>query len=316
MRVRLGYVANALRLQDCSPSKTVTLANLEKLSSMEHQIARLTQISRTNLENTLRILKANYFDQIKVYRFTSKLIPLATHPQFEGWNFVNDLTQEFKAIGAFVKENQFRVSLHPDHFTLLNSPRPEVQAASLRDLEYHLQVLEAMGLGDEFKLVIHVGGKYNDSPTALARFAAQFITLPEKIKSRLTLENDDRSFTAPEVLKLCQKLKIPMVLDLHHQQLLNQGEEIQSLLPEVFATWGNLLPKLHCSSPRDQKNPRNHADFINPDIVVDFLKLAQQLEQDFDLMLEAKQKDLALFRLGEDLKKSGYHLPNAGEILI
>lgn len=316
MRIRLGYVAMALRLQDCSPSKTVTLKNLNKIPDYQDQVGRLARIARENLANTLRILKANYYDGIMFYRFTSRLIPLCTHPQFLEWNYRAELAEEFKAIGDFVKEHGMRVGLHPDHFTLLNSPKPEVQEASVRDLDYHLNLLEGMGLERTAKLVIHVGGKYQDRSLALERFKEQFKALPEKVRERLILENDDRCFTAAEVLKLAKEIGVPMVVDIHHHQILNNGEEIRAMLPEIFAAWGGETPKVHLSSPRSEKDQRSHADYIETGSAVTFINLARELDRDFDIMLEAKQKDLALLKLAEELKKRGFKLPTNGEIII
>jgi UV DNA damage endonuclease len=316
MRVRLGYVANALRLENATPSGTVTYKNIGKVSGYSSQIARLTRVAQKNLANTLRILKANYFDQIPVYRFSSKLVPLCTHPEFLNWDYTLDLKPDFKAVGAFVKENRMRVSLHPDHFTLLNSPKPEVFLAALRDLDYHVSMLEAMELDETAKLVIHVGGKYQNSQRALARFKTNFALLPSRIKNRLTIENDDRCFSAAEVLQLARDLSVPMVLDLHHHQLLNQGEVLSELLPLVFATWKDLPPKVHLSSPRDQKNPRYHADFVAVELVMAFLDQAKKLQMDLDIMLEAKQKDLALLKLADELQGHGFNLVGAGTILI
>jgi UV DNA damage endonuclease len=225
-----------------------------------------------------------------------------------------DLQTEFGQIGAFVKEHQMRVTLHPDHFTLLNSPKKEVQQASRIDLEYHQHVLKAMGLGTEAKLVIHVGGKYEDKILALERFKTQFAALPPEISGRIVLENDDRCFTAFEVLQLAKEISVPMVLDVHHHRILNNGEALIDLLPEIFNTWGKEKPRFHISSPRSAKEPRSHADFIEVATAIDFLKVAKSFNKDFDLMIEAKQKDLALLRLGKDLKEQGFKLLNAGEI--
>ena len=108
MIFRLGYVAMTLNLENCSPSGTVTLSNLNKLSDEKSKINRLKKVAIKNLENTLRILRYNKAYNIKVYRFTSKLVPLATHPVTESWNYVEDLKTYFKEIGDFVKENDFR----------------------------------------------------------------------------------------------------------------------------------------------------------------------------------------------------------------
>lgn len=176
-------------------------------------------------------------------------------------------------------------------------------------------MLEAMGLGETSKLVIHVGGKYDDRNTALSRFKEQFDALPQQLKERLTLENDDRCFTAAEVLQLSKEIKVPMVLDIHHHQILNNGESLSAMLPEIFATWDN-VPKVHLSSPRSEKDPRSHADYLETDPVVEFLKLARTLDRDFDIMLEAKQKDLALLKLAGDLRERGFNLPTNGEIVF
>ncbi len=314
MKIRLGYVAIALRLENCSPSKTVTLKNINRIEGYSNQINRLIRITRENLENTLRILKANAYDDIKVYRFTSRLVPLCTHPQFHGWDYTADLKNAFEEIGSFVNKHQMRASLHPDHFTLLNSPHPEVQKASRIDLEYHLRIIEAMRLGEEVKLVMHVGGKYEDKQLALNRFKTQFKELPAGIQNRIVIENDDRCYNAAEVLHLAQELSIPMVLDIHHHQILNQGEEISDLLPEIFLTWKGALPKVHISSPKGPADPRTHADFIEVNTAIDFLTAARSSRQDFDLMIEAKQKDLALFKLGKELVTHGYQLKTTGEI--
>ncbi|HEY8464981.1 MAG TPA: UV DNA damage repair endonuclease UvsE [Bacillota bacterium] len=316
MIIRLGYVANALRLEKATPSGTVTYKAISKIPAYQDRVSRLTRIALKNLENTLRILKANSFDKIQVYRFTSKLVPLVTHPAFCSWDFRSDLSEAFQRVGDFVKENRMRVSLHPDHFTLLNSPTPEVLQAALRDLDYHTDLLEAMGLDNSAKLVIHVGGRYHDRNQALARFKEQFSRLPQRIKDRLTLENDDRCFTAAEVLQLTKEIGIPMVLDIHHHQILNNGEPLAKLLPEVFATWKGLPPKVHISSPRDENNPRYHADFICATTVANLIRLTQNLGQNFDIMIEAKKKDLALFKLGDDLRQRGFNLPDPGRISL
>lgn len=316
MKIRLGYVATALRLENCSPARTITLHNINKIEGYENRINRLTRIASENLANTLRILKANHYDGIFVYRFTSNLVPLCTHPQFTDWDYRSALLDSFREIGVFVKDHGMRVSLHPDHFTLLNSPKPEIYEASCRDLTYHATVLEAMDLGPEAKLVIHVGGKYEDKSKALARFKEQFGKLPENIKHRLVLENDDRCFTAREVLALCHEIGVPMVLDIHHHRILNDGEDLASLLPGILATWGEERPKVHISSPRSGQDPRHHADYIEADSAAAFFNLAKTLGRDFDVMIEAKQKDLALFKLARELTEKGFQMPDQGTINI
>lgn len=180
-----------------------------------------------------------------------------------------------------------RVSSHPDHYTLINSPKAEVLEASLQDLEYHEQIFAAMGL-DEAEMVMHIGGLYGSREPSLQRFKENFQLLPGNIKRRLRLENDDKSFGANDVLGVCRDLGLPMVLDIHHYHCLNDGEQIEDLLPEVFATWGDRVPKVHFSSPRSEQNCRAHADDIDLDSFCAFLFKAKELDRDFDVMIEAK----------------------------
>lgn len=308
MKIHFGYVAMSVSLEQASPSKTVSLKNYRQLADKDPQVAlnKVIRVSRENLTNTLRLLKHNKFNGVSMYRFSSKLVPLATHPHLEGWDYLNDLRKEFAAIGEFVVENGMRVSFHPDHFTLLNSPREEVFNSSLKDLKHHHDMLEAMGLDNRAKLVTHVGGGYKNKDEALSRFEDNWGRVPESIRERLVLENDDRTYTAAEVLKLCRKLGIPMVLDVHHHRCNNQGEDIKDFLEEVFATWEGtgLSPKMHISSSRSCKDVRSHHDFVAPEDLYDVLLLAKSHTDRAAVMVEAKQKDRAMFKLVEDL--AGY----------
>lgn len=308
MIVRFGYVAMSMVLKDCSPSRTVTATNLEKIKEPKARISRVHRLARENLHNTQRLLYHNSARNISVYRFTSKLIPLATHPLLSGWNWVEDLKKELKSLGDYVKEQSFRVSAHPDHFTLLNSPRQEVLKNSLEDLEHHHKIFEGMGLGSWAKLVIHVGGLYGNREESIKRFIENFNALPTCIKERMTLENDDRIYTAEDVLDICNKTGAPMVLDAHHDWCNRGIRDVSSLLEDIFGTWKGqpLVPKVHISSPKSDKGFRSHADYIDPEFLLWFLEKAKKVGQDFDVMIEAKEKDRALFRLMEDIERIGW----------
>lgn len=305
MRVRFGYVAMAVDLKNCSPSKTVTVANLSKLKDDDSRILKLKLTARENLNNTLRILKYNAASDISVYRLTSKLVPLATHSIASGWDYISDLKEEFEAVGEFIKSNDFRISSHPDHFTLLNSPREDVTISSINDLVYHRKVFDAMGLDEKAKMVIHIGGLYDDRASSKERFIDNFKNLDISLKNRITLENDDKIYTAEEVLGFCIKLNVPMVLDVHHDRCNRSSHDIGEYIGDIFSTWDGcgLPPKIHLSSPKDEKGIRDHADYIDPEDFLNFLRKAQKFGRDFDVMIEAKMKNLALHKLMEDLQR-------------
>ncbi|WP_418791951.1 UV DNA damage repair endonuclease UvsE [Phosphitispora sp. TUW77] len=301
--VRLGYVALSMVLEDCSSSKTITVKNYERIEGQDARIGRLRRITGENLKNLTRLLYYNTANEVHLFRITSKLVPLATHPLAAGWDFIADFREEFAKIGTIVRENKMRVSSHPDHFTLINSPRQEVIEASFRDLDYHEKVFRAMGL-DNAEMVMHVGGMYGSREQSVKRFKENFKELPDRIRKRLLLENDDKLYGAADVLDICGELNIPMVFDVHHHMCCSRGEVLGDILQKVYNTWGERIPKLHFSSPRSEQKCRPHADDIDFDSFYGFLKTAREFNRDIDVMLEAKNKDRALFKLMGQLKET------------
>ena len=320
MLFRLGYVAMTLGLKDCSPSGTVTVTTFNKLPDEEAKLFRLRRIVRENLKNTLRILTFNQAINIKVYRFTSKLIPLATHPLAESWDYSGDFRNELREIGDYVKVNNLRVSAHPDHYTLINSESDKVLENSIKDLDYHVKLFEAMGLADyRYKLVLHVGGLYKDKKSSVNRFKSNFAKLPDRIRNRIIVENDDKSYTASDVLEISKDLGIPVVIDIHHHNCVNNGEPLEEILPLAFDTWNKeyFNPKLHFSSPKGCKNFRSHADDIDISEFKGFLETAVKVKRDFDVMIEAKNKEAALLKLSDELGEiKGIRRINESEFFV
>ncbi|SCZ00811.1 UV DNA damage repair endonuclease UvsE [Alkaliphilus peptidifermentans] len=305
MIVRFGYVALPLNLHNGSPNKTITYKRFTQLPDKETQLYKLKSLVKENLDATRRILIYNKAHDIMLYRFTSKLVPLVTHEEVFEWNYIDEFKAVYDVIGSYVKENNLRVSAHPDHFTVINTPNQDIFRSSLKDLEYHANIFEAMNLSEkEAKLVLHVGGTYGNKEKSTVRFVEQFSEIDKKIRDRIILENDDKSYTAKEVLKICKELSIPMVLDIHHHWCNSDGEKIENLLEDIFDTWRNEVqpPKIHASSPKCLKQPKAHADFVDVSFLMEFINKAKDLDYDFDVMIEAKKKDDALFKLMEDLK--------------
>jgi len=308
MIVRLGYVAMSMRVQNASPSKTMTATRFAQIGDREAAVRKLERIAADNLHNTLRLLRHNRAHDIKLYRFSSRLIPLIGHDMLAGWDPFDVLADDFRAIGDYVKEHEMRVSFHPDHFTVLSTPRDDVLRSSVADLDRHVRMLEAMGLDRRAKCNIHIGGAYGNKSKAFSRFIENALRLPSRILERLTLENDDKTFTALETLEACEKLGVPMVLDVHHHDINPGGETVEALWPRIMATWANesIPPKIHMSSPKSEKDPRGHADYVQTGRLLEFLRMAARLgTEKLDVMLEAKLKDEALFKLMEELAGGG-----------
>lgn len=302
MKIRIGYVSQNLT-NNITPSHTITVSNLNKIQTKEKKIQRLVEIGKTNLKNTLDILKWNVEQGIYVYRLSSKLIPLATFEGFK-WDYLTLLKEDFKKVGDFIRQNKIRVSAHPDHFSVMNTPNKDIFRNTIRDLEYHVDFLTAMGLDQRYKLVVHVGGVYGDKSYGKANFVDNFYQLPQRIQNRITLENDDKSYTLQDVIEIYNIINIPIVLDVHHFDVNHQGKELEvSQVEQVFNTWNQeyFPPKIHFSTPRNETQKRAHAEYINPKDFKKFVKLVTPLQRDFDVMLEAKAKDLAVIKLRTNL---------------
>lgn len=303
--IRLGYVAMSVHLQNCSPSQTMTYAQFQKIADREAAIRRLERISKSNLENCLRLLKHNVGHDISFFRFSSKLIPLANHDELSDWKYMRPLKESLTEIGEWVHKHNMRVDFHPDHFVILNSPDSEILNASIKTLSMHEALLKGMNIDREHRCVLHVGGGYNDKEKALEQFIHNWSFIPQSLQKMMMLENDDVTFTLHETLYLCEKLGIPLVFDYHHHLAHNTGEGWESEWNRIVDTWSySPLPlKMHISSPRDEKDFRAHADYIDSKQFLEFLHTVKGSIDHIDCMIEAKKKDDALFRLMENLLK-------------
>ncbi|MDO5779605.1 MAG: UV DNA damage repair endonuclease UvsE [Clostridium sp.] len=305
MRVRLGYVAISKKLgKKVTSSSTVTFSNYNKITLPDKKLEKLKTVAASNLKDLETIIRYNIENDIHFYRITSALIPLVTHPEVGYWGHREFLKKDFEYVGKLIQNSKMRVDTHPDEFNVINSINPKVVENTkinlLRQAEWFEDFKYDLG-----KMVIHVGGATNGKKAGLERFITNFSTFPAEVKSKIIIENDDKTYTAQETLNLCNELNLPMVLDVHHHNCNNNGEKIYELIPKIFLTWKNekLPPKLHFSSPRNGEKDRKHSDFIDPKDFVAFLENIKSFNTDIDIMLECKEKDLALFKLTTDIKE-------------
>jgi UV DNA damage endonuclease len=272
----------------------------------------------------------DYLDRedIRMYRMTASLAPYATHPdlpQFHGQ--VEESREELAGLGARARELGLRLSSHPGQYIVLNSEDPGVVDGAIRDLELQAELFDAMGLGPEAVVVLHVGGAAGGIDAGLARFERGFERLSEAARDRLVVENDDRTYTLGHVLELHRRTGVRVVWDiLHHHCNDPDGVGDREALEAALATWpAGVTPKIHYSTPKTAIEERKkrvgrrverswvlpqlraHADMIDPIGFGHFLtETAAGL--DFDVMLEAKAKDLALLRLRDQLAARGIDL--------
>jgi len=281
--------------------KTTTVTALQRLPR-EQQVDKLSQLALANAEALRLALAYCVQHDIGCFRVNSQILPVKTH---HGVGYaVEDLPQAarivaaFKACGSFARQQGVRLTFHPDQFILLSALKPEITRLSIADLEYQAEVAAWVGAD---VINIHAGGSYGNKAEALARVAAMVKALPQAVRARLTLENDDRVYTPADLLPLCRETRTPFVYDVHHHRCLPDGLSMEEATAQALATWDR-EPLFHVSSPKDgygSKNPRPHHDFIAPS---DFPE--QWLALDLTVEVEAKAKEVAIARLRQDLSRS------------
>ncbi len=293
--IRLGYVGVSKTL-DVTASTNLTYTEYLKQTDM----SKLHTVIISNLEALEQLLNYNKRNGIKFFRLTSKLIPLATKDDVE-FDYIYKYSKYYERLKLLCKG--MRLDVHPDQFTVINSTKKDVVTNSFKILEYHYNILNALGIRKKL-ILIHVGSSVFGKEKSIQRFIKNFKLLPPYIQKCIAIENDDKVFNIKDCLYICKKLEIPFVLDYHHHICNNEGENIDDYLVDICNTWKNNNPKMHFSSPKSKlkKEFRSHHDFIDYKEFILFLEKLKKLPFNIDIMLEAKNKDEALFKLIRQLK--------------
>ena len=299
MKVRLGYVALSKALDDVTTSSTITYTNY---INKNYNTSKLLEITKNNLDSLYEIIKYNVKNNFHFYRLTSKLVPLATHDKVD-FDYITPLLDEYKKIGKLINGNNIRVDTHPDQYAVLNSMNSKIVKNTVEILEYHYKIMDALGIKDKI-IILHVGSSACGKKASITRFINNFNKLPDHIKKCIAVENDDKVYNIKDVLELCHKINVPMVLDYHHFICNNEKEDINDYLKEIIDTWNGKIPKMHFSSPKSKlkKEFRSHSDYINKKCFIKFINILKKQDKDIDIMLEAKAKDDAVSRLARCLK--------------
>ena len=296
MIIRLGYVAisNAVNVTSSSPYTYSEYLN-------KNNIDKLDDVIKSNLLALEEILKYNVKNNIHFYRMSSKIIPLATKNDV-CFNYTTKYKKYYERIKKIIRENDMRVDFHPDQFCVLNSTNKDVVINSVNILQYHYNLLNMMNIDNKI-LVVHVGSNVLGKEKSIKRFVNSFNKLPNYLKNCIAVENDDKIFNISDVLKISNMINIPVVLDYHHYNCNKSEIDIK----KIFDSWENIRPKIHFSSPKSKRDFRSHSDYVDSDDFIDFIEIIKKYDTDIDIMLEAKMKDDALFRLVRELKyKTNY----------
>lgn len=268
---------------------------------------KLQELISHNLKSLENIIDYNINNNIKLFRISSDIIPFGSSP-VNKLNWTDLFYNQFETISKKIKNSGMRVSMHPGQYTVLNSPKEDVVDRAVEDLNYHTKLLQALGGDETNKIILHIGGVYNDKDKAMERFILNYNRLDQDIKKHLVIENDDRSYTIEEVLKIGEKLEIPVVFDnLHHAiNRSNTKEEDTFWINSCKKTWKlkDGKQKIHYSQQDPLKKPGGHSETIK---VKKFLDYYDEINgKSIDIMLEVKDKNLSAVKcintLSEDKK--------------
>jgi UV DNA damage endonuclease len=281
--------------------RTTTVTAMLRLGKRE-RLARLSELCRANADALLSALRYCAAHGIGAFRVNSQILPVMTHPK-AGYEMAelpggSAIITRFRECGIFAREFGLRLSFHPDQFVVLNSPNPQTLTHSLAELDYQAEVAEWVGADT---INIHGGGAYGDKTAALRVLRTNIEKLPERIRSRLTLENDDKVYTPSDLLPVCTDTNVPLVYDVHHHRCCPDGLTVEAATEAARQTWGRREPLFHISSPLEGwsgPKPQRHHDYIDAG---DFPKA--WLGWPLTVEVEAKAKELAVAKLIADLQK-------------
>jgi len=261
-----------------------------RLSSYSEK--RLIQSINYNLGTLIEILRFNIDNNFLFFRIGSDIIPFASHPicKFD-WKeyFKSDLVQ----IGQLIKKHNIRISMHPDQFVLINAKNQDIVTTSIKELEYHTDLLDLMGLDHSAKVQIHVGGIYGDKKRSMKQFIVNYKNLLSvEIKKRLVIENDDHLYNLKDCIEVYEYTGIPILFDVFHHSCFDSNLPLNDALQRASSTWshnkdGIMLIDYSNQEPNQRKG--KHSKALDIKEFENFILSVYNC--DFDIILELKDKE-------------------------
>lgn len=281
----------------------------------DHQLGQryLEAVCLANVKDISKMVRWNEKYHIRFMRLSSEMFPFASHAEY-GYKLAPFASEALAGAGKVIAEFNHRVTTHPGQFTQLGSPRQPVIENAIRDLIYHDEMLSLLKLPEQQNkdavMILHMGGVFEGKAETIERFKENYAKLSDSVKNRLVLENDDVCYTVHDLLPVCEELNIPFVLDYHHHNILFDSDKIREgtadivdLYPRIFATWERkgITPKMHYSEQTPpaitgkQRRKHNPRPWTLP-----------PCPPNSDLMIEAKDKEQAVFELMRTFKLPGF----------
>jgi len=296
--IELGYACINLSLQKDKKNKVTCNRSMIKRTFAVKGTEYASELARLNTRDILPILEWNHRHDVKVFRMTSCLFPWASEYMLEDLPDFEEISKNLKVAGDYAKEKGIRLSFHPGPFNILASTKEKVINSAIVDLSIHGKIMDLMGMPRSHwaKINIHIGASYGDRESALTRWVENFQRLPDSVKTRLTVENDDKAslFSTKDLYEgIYKRVPVPIVFDYHHHRFRNDGESEDECHAMACETWGDVRPCFHYSESASEKEDSPKRANAHSDYVYDKIN---DYGRDFDVVIEAKAKELALMK--------------------
>lgn len=292
---QLGLVC--ITTTDAVRYRALTRKRLLQFDPLE-QKAMLRELYADNLSRLNRALDFCSERSLRLYRLTSGLFPFADDEA--GADVLEEFRAEARRTGERASALGIRLVIHPDQFVVLSSDSEGVVANSVKILQTHAHVLDLLTQPRTSWTVIEIHGGKGDRAERLVEVIR---TLPDAIRTRLALENDEYAYSAAQILEVCRAARVPMVFDAHHHVCREklesyEDESVAHFLAAARETWP--VPEwqlVHISNGRTAFNDRHHSDFVT--------EMPSAYERAPWIEVEAKQKELAIEKLRDEWLSKG-----------
>jgi UV DNA damage endonuclease len=288
--MKLGYACINTTLGSQKPKVTTNRGMIRRTFDAKG-IPYVSELVLQNVRDLSTVVSWNHRNDIQFYRMSSDMFPWMSEYNFSDLPDYDRISNILRGIGTMATNYGQRLSFHPGPFNVLASPSDDVVQRTILEFNRHSQIMDLMGLSTTpyNKINIHVGGVYGDKSSALKRWCDNFELLDDNTKSRLTIENDDKTsaYTVSDLMYIHERTGIPIVFDYHHHTCHPDGMSHRDALTLAISTWpDDITPAVHVSEPRDDKKFRAHHDYVRTQV--------DPYGFDIDIMFEAKAKELAL----------------------
>jgi UV DNA damage endonuclease len=292
----MGYCCICLSLDK---EGVTTNRGMVKKTFLREGLKYVSELALKNTSDLIRIIKFNSENSIKMYRISSDMFPWMSEYEIDDLPDIKEILNNLEEAGRIAKQAGQRLSFHPSHFCVIASLNPEVVVKSVKELRQHAEIMDKMGLerSHKYPVNIHINTTKPSKEESAERFIEEYNKLPDTVKSRLVLENDDKKsqFTPTDLYTLIYKrIGVPITYDYLHHKCNSDELSEKEALELCISTWPKNIPALtHFSDSRKLFEDSSVKDVAHSDWIWSKIETYGKV---FDIELEVKMKDLALLK--------------------